>query len=259
MIRLKSSREIDAMHRSGRILAEILDRLEEQVKVGVSTFELDRMAESWISEKKAKPAFKGYHGFPATLCTSINEQVVHGIPSKTVVLKEGDIISIDCGVVLNDYYSDAARTFGVGKVSDAAQRLMAVTEKALWLAIEKCWSGNKLGDVGFAVEDCARTAGFSVVRDYVGHGIGRNMHELPNVPNYGPPGTRMELAHGLVIAIEPMVNMGGHEVEVLDDQWTVVTKDRSLSAHFEHTVALTAQGPKVLTDSLAHPGCSVGD
>ena len=254
MIRLKSTREIDVMFSAGKILAEIHDLLEENIVPGISTYDLDRMAEEWIRGRKSLPAFKGYNGFPGSLCTSVNHQVVHGIPSKKVILNEGDIISIDSGVVFEGYYSDAARTHFVGAVSETAQRLCRVTEQSLWLAIEQCRTGNRLGDVGWAVEKLALSEGFGVVREYVGHGIGKHLHEKPDVPNYGPANSRMTLPKGLVIAIEPMINQGTEIVDVLPDNWTVVTRDKGLSAHFEHTVAITEDGPLVLTDSLSHPG-----
>jgi methionyl aminopeptidase len=254
MIRLKSKREIEIMFSAGKILAEIHDLLEENIVPGISTYDLDRMAEEWIRKRNAKPAFKGYSGFPGSLCTSVNHQVVHGIPSKKVILEEGDIISIDSGVVFDGYYSDAARTHFVGSVSEAAQNLCRVTEQSLWLAIEQCQPGNRLGDVGWAVEQLALSKGYGVVREYVGHGIGKHLHEKPDVPNYGPANSRMTLPKGLVIAIEPMINLGTEMVDVLEDNWTVVTRDRSLSAHYEHTIAITEDGPMVLTESLSHPG-----
>jgi len=254
MIRLKSEREIGILRKSNELLARMHDLLEQYIEPGITTFELDRIAEDFVMRHQAIPAFKGYQGFPATLCTSINEQVVHGIPSKDVFLREGDIISIDSGVIFEGYYSDAARTHMVGVVSEETRRLCQVTEQSLWKAIAQCYPGNRIGDIGWAVESHAMEAGYQVVRDYVGHGIGRHLHELPNVPNYGPPGKGTELMEGLVLAIEPMVNRGTSEVEILEDGWTVVTADGSQSAHYEHSVAITSNGPLVLSESVSHPG-----
>lgn len=217
------------------------------MRPGVSTAELDDIAEAAIREDGAVPAFLGYHGYPRTLCTSLNSQVVHGIPSPAVRLEHGDVISVDVGAVIDGYFGDNARTFPVGRVSDEAVRLLGVTERSLHAGIEACQLGNRLFDIGHAVQTVAEDAGFSVVREYVGHGIGRAMHEDPNVPNYGTPGTGVKLEAGMVFAIEPMVNAGGAAVDSLPDGWTVVTRDGSLSAHFEHTVAVTEDGPLVLT------------
>lgn len=217
------------------------------MRPGVTTKELDELAEAAIRAEGALPAFKGYHGFPATLCTSLNQQVVHGIPSAACVLVEGDIVSVDVGAVFEGYYGDNAATFPVGVVSSEAARLLDVTERSLHAGIERCVVGGRLYDIGAAVQAVAEGAGFGVVREYVGHGIGSAMHEDPNVPNYGKAGTGTVLQEGMVFAIEPMINAGGHGVEALPDGWTVVTRDGSLSAHFEHTVAVTADGPLVLT------------
>jgi methionyl aminopeptidase len=219
----------------------------EAVAVGVTTAELDEIAETAIRADGGVPAFKGYHGFPKTLCTSLNSQVVHGIPSEMIKLRDGDIISVDVGAIVGGYYGDNARTFAVGKVSDEASRLMAATKLSLEAGIEQARAGNHLFDIGAAVQAVAEGAGFSVVREYVGHGIGRNMHEDPNVPNYGQPGKGPKLEVGMVLAIEPMVNAGAASVDALPDGWTVVTRDGRLSAHFEHTVAITVDGPVVLT------------
>lgn len=246
MIFLKSADEIEKMRRSSAIVAEVLRAVAEQLKPGVTTLELDRMAESMILERGAKPAFKGYRGFKHTLCTSVNEELVHGIPGERV-LNEGDIISVDCGAYLDGFYGDAAWTYPVGKVSDAAERIMAVGAESLRLAIEKMAPGNRLYDISAAVQRCAEDSGYSVVRDYVGHGIGRAMHEEPQLPNYGKAGTGMKLRPGLVIAVEPMINEGTWKVEVLSDGWTVITQDRKLCVHFEHTVAITDDGPVVLS------------
>jgi len=244
----KSNSEIEIMREAGRISARALRLVGESVKPGVSTAELDEIAESAIRAAGAVPAFKGYHGFPATLCTSLNSQVVHGIPSPKVVLAEGDILSVDVGAVLEGYYGDNARTFAVGSISVEARSLLETTAASLDAGIAQCRPGNRLYDIGAAVQRVAEAAGFGVVREYVGHGIGRAMHEDPNVPNYGTAGTGPRLEPGMVLAIEPMINAGSHQVDALDDGWTVVTRDGSLSAHFEHTVAVTADGPLVLTE-----------
>lgn len=246
MIVLKSPDEIEKMAKAGRIVAEVLLKLGEAVVPGITTDDLDRMANEWIKKKGAIPTFVGYRGYPKSICTSVNEEVVHGIPGNRV-LAEGDIIGIDCGVTCEGFVGDSARTLPVGKVSDEALRLMRVTEECLAKAIECVREGKRLGDIGHAVQRHAEGEGFSVVRDFVGHGIGRVMHEDPQVPNYGEAGTGPRIKMGMVLAIEPMVNAGGHEVQVLDDKWTVVTKDRRLSAHFEHTVACTDKGPRILT------------
>jgi len=253
MINLKSKREIEIMRKAGRLLAETLDLLEDNIKPGLSTLELDKIAEKAIIARRSRPAFKGYQGYPATICASINGEVVHGIPSSKRFLQEGDIISVDIGLFFEGYYSDMARTFPVGKVSETAIKLCEVTEESLYCGISECRKGNKLGDVGAAVEEKALEHGFNVVRDWVGHGIGKNLHELPSVPNHGPRGSRMELVNGLVIAIEPMVNEGTGDVKVLKDGWTVVTKDGKLSAHFEHTVAIVDGEPEILTLSDRRP------
>jgi methionyl aminopeptidase len=243
----KSAAEIDTMREAGRISAQALRLVGEAVRPGVTTEELDQIAETAIREAGAEPAFLGYHGYPKTLCTSVNSQVVHGIPSKRVRIESGDILSVDVGAVIDGYYGDNARTFAVGVVSPEAERLLDTTARSLMAGIEACRVGNRLYDIGHAVQRVAEGAGFSVVREYVGHGIGRSMHEDPNVPNYGKPGTGPRIEAGMVFAIEPMVNAGGAGVESLADGWTVVTLDGSLSAHFEHTVAVTASGPMVLT------------
>ncbi len=247
MIVRKSAAEIEIMREAGRVSALALRLVGEAVAPGVTTAELDEIAETAIRENDGVPAFKGYRGFPKTLCTSINEQVVHGIPSELVRLREGDIISVDVGAVVDGYFGDNARTFPVGTVSEQAARLLSVTRQSLEAGIAQARSGHHLSDIGAAVQGVAEGAGFSVVREYVGHGIGRQMHEDPNVPNYGTPGKGPRLDVGMVLAIEPMVNAGAATVEALPDGWTVVTHDGKLSAHFEHTVAITADGPVVLT------------
>lgn len=246
MIITKSADELAIMREAGRITAAALRAVGEAVRPGVTTAELDRRAESVIRDAGAVPAFKGYHGFPATLCTSVDGQVVHGIPGPRA-LREGEIVSVDCGAIIDGYYGDSARTFAVGVVSPDAQRLMDVTRASLEAGIARCRPGMRLHDISAAVQSVAEDAGFSVVREYVGHGIGREMHEDPQVPNYGRAGTGPTLKAGMVLAIEPMINSGGAAVRSLDDGWTVVTEDGSLSAHFEHTVAITEDGPLILT------------
>lgn len=248
MISLKTPDEIDAIGRAGAILADLYRELPARVVPGVSSRDLDRFAEAFIRDHEgAEPAFKGLYGFPATLCTSINHEVVHGIPAERRRLVEGDVISIDCGVKLEGFYSDAAITLPVGEIAPEVQSLLDVTQEALERGIEQARPGNRLGDIGAAIQAPAVEAGYGVVRDLVGHGIGREPHEEPQVPNYGTAGRGMPLEVGLVLAIEPMFTMGTHKVRTLADRWTVVTIDRSFTAHFEHTVAVTATGPKVLT------------
>lgn len=236
------------MRKAGRVVRQILDLLHEVVKPGISTQDLDRIAEEKLKELGAKSAFKGYHGYPAVLCASVNEEVVHGIPSAKRILKEGDIVSVDFGAFVEGYCGDSATTIPVGKVSAEAEKLMKVTEQSLYAAIDVVKPGAHLGDVGYAVQKVVEDAGFSVVRDFVGHGIGSAMHEDPQVPNFGQPGRGLKLKAGMVIAIEPMVNVGGYDVTVLEDGWTAVASDKSLSAHFEHTVAVTADGARILTE-----------
>jgi methionyl aminopeptidase len=243
----KSAAEIEIMREAGRVSARALRLVGEAVAPGVTTAQLDDIAEAAIREDGGIPAFKGYHGFPKTLCTSINSQVVHGIPSELVKLREGDIISVDVGAIIDGYYGDNARTFPVGRISETATRLLDATKRSLDAGIAQAKAGNHLFDIGAAVQAVAEGAGFSVVREYVGHGIGRAMHEDPNVPNYGQTGRGPRLEEGMVLAIEPMVNEGDAGVESLPDGWTVVTRDGMLSAHFENTVAITADGPVILT------------
>lgn len=234
------------MREAGRVVAITLAELEQAVRPGITTAELDRIAEKVIRKLGAIPAFKGYHGYPATICASVNEEVVHGIPGLRK-LENGDIISIDVGAVLNGFYGDSARTFPVGDISPDARRLLAVTEESLYQGISQAKIGNRVSDISHAVQKYVESHGFSVVRDYVGHGIGTAMHEEPQVPNFGPPGRGHRLLPGMTLAIEPMVNMGEFNVKTLADGWTVVTLDGSLSAHFEHTIAITANGPEILT------------
>src|SRR5579859_3869763 len=237
------------MRRAGKVVRLVLDHVREQVKPGATTQDLENAAEAKMSELGAKAAFKGYHGFPAILCTSVNHEVVHGIPSKKRVLKEGDIVSIDCGAIVDGFYGDSAITVPVGeKIAPNTARLLEVTEKSLHAGISAVRPGATLGDIGHAVQTVVEAEGFSVVRDFVGHGIGSHMHEDPQVPNFGEAGAGMKLRAGMVIAIEPMVNAGKPEVRVLGDGWTAVTGDGSMSAHFEHTVAVTATGSRILTE-----------
>ena len=246
MIILKSPEEVEKIEKAGRIVAEVLLELKEQVKPGVTTLELDRIAEDGIRRRGGKPAFKGYRGFPATLCASVNNVIVHGIPSERI-LREGDIIGMDLGAIVDGYFGDAAVTVPIGKIDPEVERLLRVTEEALYRAIDQVRDGNRLSDVSNAVQSCVESAGFSVVRDFVGHGIGQQLHEEPQIPNYGKPGQGPRLKIGMVLAIEPMVNIGECGVKILSDNWTAVTQDGSLSAHFEHTVAVTGDGPKILT------------
>ena len=246
MIYKKSPEEIALMREGGKILAGVMVRLEEALRAGVTTGDLDKLAEELITEAGAIPSAKGYRGFTGAICTSPNNVIVHGIPDQTV-LKDGDIISLDVALNYKGFHVDNARTYPVGDIDPAAAKLLEVTEASLEAAIEQCSPGRRLGDVGHAVETVAEGAGFSVVREYVGHGLGRNFHEDPQIPNYGPPGRREVLAPGMTLAIEPMVNMGAAQTKLLDDGWTVITADGSLSAHFEHTVAITPDGHEVLT------------
>ena len=247
MIEVKSEDEIQRMQRAGRIVAQTLKILKDMVAPGVSTMDLENRAEAFINDAGGKPAFKGYRGFPACICSSVNDQVVHGIPSKKRVLKEGDIVSIDLGVIYEGFYGDAALTVPVGRVEPEVQRLLDVTRKALEVALPEAREGARVSDIGHAVQSLVESEGFSVVRHFVGHGIGKRLHEEPQVPNFGKPGRGPRLISGMVLAIEPMVNAGGFDVKVLDDGWTAVTKDGSKSAHFEHTVLVTPDGGRALT------------
>lgn len=248
MISLKSARELDIMEHGGRILAGTMDVLRAAVAPGVSTWDLDKIGDEFIrSHEGARPAFKGLYGFPGSICTSLNGEIVHGIPSKKRILKEGDIISLDVGVAYQGFFTDSAITVPVGEISDEAQRLLDVTQHALEAGIAAAVLGNHIGDIGAAVQAVVEDAHFSVVRDLVGHGIGVEPHEEPQVPNYGKPKRREKLVPGLTVAIEPMVNAGGPLTRTLADKWTIVTADGSLSAHFEHTVAITEAGPRILT------------
>lgn len=246
MILLKSPAEIEAMHRANAVVHRALGAVRDAARPGVSTMDLDQMAEDIIRSAGGVPAFKGYRGFPGTLCTSVNDVIVHGIPNPHERLREGDVVSVDCGVVLDGFFGDAAVSFGVGQISDGAERLMETTRQSLLDAVEQVVPGNRLGDVGSAVQRRAEDAGFGVVRDFVGHGIGRSLHEDPQVPNYGTPGRGQAIKAGLVIAIEPMITAGGWRVKVDDDGWTARTEDGRIAAHFEYSVAVTDDGPRVL-------------
>lgn len=246
MIIIKNDVEIEYMRRAGRLVGETLAKLEEAVRPGITTAELDRIAEEFIIKHNAKPSFKGYHGFPASICASVNEEVVHGIPGDRV-LNEGDIISVDCGAILNGYQGDAARTIPVGKVDDNTLKLINVTKESFFKGVEKAVVGNRLYDISAAIQNYVESFKFSIVRDFVGHGIGKDMHEDPEVPNFGRPGRGPKLMNGMVLAIEPMVNIGKYTVKVQPNDWTVVTTDGSLSAHYENTVAILNNGPEILT------------
>ncbi|MCE5221100.1 MAG: type I methionyl aminopeptidase [Clostridium sp.] len=246
MIIIKNHNEIALMKKAGRIVGETLLLLEKEVKPGVTTADLDRMAEEFITKHGAKPSFKGLYGFPSSLCISVNEQVIHGFPGM-YVLKEGDIVSIDCGALFDGFHGDAARTFPVGNISVDAQKLIDITKESFFQGIKFAKEGNKLTDISYGIQSYVEAAGFSVVRDFVGHGIGRKVHEDPNVPNFGKSGRGPKLLEGMVLAIEPMVNAGTYKVKTLKDGWTVVTTDSSLSAHYENTVAILSDGPEILT------------
>ena len=247
MIIQKSTDEIKRIKDACLIVTEILIALKDVINEGVNTQELNAFAESTILKKKAKPGFKGYRGYPATICASINNQVVHGIPSSKTKLKEGDIISIDIGVYYQGFFGDAAYTYPVGKISERAERLLKISQESLYLGIEKASEGNRLHDISYAIQSYVEKHGYSVVRDFVGHGIGRSLHEEPQIPNYGKKGRGPRLKKGMTLAIEPMVNEGTWEVKILKDGWTAVTKDGRLSSHFEHTIAITQNGPLILT------------
>ncbi len=246
MIVLKTPEEIKVMERASRLVAETLQALIREVRPGVTTDDLDHLAEQSIRSGGGVPAFKGYRSYPKTLCVSVNEEVVHGIPSKRT-LKEGDIVGMDLGAIIEGFYGDSAVTIAVGEVDPKVAELLRVTQESLYKGIEKAVVGNRLSDISHAVQRHAESAGFSVVTEFVGHGIGRQLHEEPQVPNYGRPGQGPRLQVGMVLAIEPMINMGSAAVKILDDRWTAVTRDGSLSAHFEHTIAIEASGPHILT------------
>ena len=247
MIITKTQPEIATMRRAGDVVAAMVAAVRDAVRPGISTAALDQIAETVVRDHGATPSFKGYRGFPATICASINDEIVHGIPSPDRVLADGDLFKGDFGAIVDGFHADSALTIPVGDVADVALKLIETTERALWAGIAECRPGKRLGDIGHAVQTVAEGAGFSVVREYVGHGVGRALHEDPPVPNYGSPGKGVALKEGLVIAIEPMVNVGGLETRLMADEWTVKTADGCLSAHFEHTIAVTAKGPWVLT------------
>jgi methionyl aminopeptidase len=245
-VTIKTSEQLAKMRQAGRVVAEMLQACADAAKPGMTTNDLDKVARAVLAKRKAKSNFLNYHGYPAVICTSPNDVIVHGIPG-TYRLEEGDIISIDCGAIIEGWHGDAARTIPVGEISEEARKLITVTEESLWAGIQHVRAGARLSDIGHAVQTVAEGAGFSVVREYVGHGIGRAMHEEPQVPNYGDPGKGMKLKVGHVLAVEPMVNLGSSETQLNDDGWTVVTADGSLSAHFEHSIAVTEDGPEVFT------------
>lgn len=252
MVIKKSPAEIEAMKEAGRVSAYALRKVGEQVRPGVSTLELDELAEELIRKEGGIPAFKGYGGFPGSICASVNEQIVHGIPSASVVLQKGDIISIDTGAIVDGWVGDNAWTYPVGAISSEKQRLLEVTEESMWAGLQAACPGNRLGDIGAAIQGIAERAGYGVVREYVGHGIGRKMHEDPNVPNYGRKHTGLLLEVGMVLAIEPMVNIGTRKTRQMPDGWLVCTRDGKPSAHFEKTVAITEDGPLILTTEEGH-------
>jgi methionyl aminopeptidase len=254
VIVLKSPRELALMRRGGHILADVMDRLREFVQPGMTTQEIDEDVEGFIRTRGATPAFKGYRGFPATVCVSINDEVVHGIPSPHRRIKEGDIVGLDLGCIVEGYYADCALTLAVGDVPPRVQELLDVTRQSLDIAIDECRPGRRLSDVSHSVQRHVEAHGFGVVRAFVGHGIGRELHEDPQVPNFGDPGRGPQLKQGMVLAIEPMVTMGSWEVRILEDRWTAVTMDGSLAAHFEHTIAVTEHGPEVLTSRTGRSG-----
>jgi len=251
MIYLKNAQQLDCMRRSGALLYDVLCRLREAIKPGMSTAELDVYAEQLIRKHKAIPSFLDYQGYPASICASINDEVVHGIPSETAILKEGDILSVDCGLILDGWQSDSAFTVGVGKISAENQKLIDVTEESFFKGIRKAIAGNHIGDIGHAVQTYAESFGYGVVRDLTGHGIGRNMHEDPSVPNFGRPGHGTRLRAGMTLAIEPMITMGDYHVAELEDGWTIVTEDGSFCSHYEHTIAINEKG---LPEILSFPG-----
>ena len=251
MITVKSKGELELMKQAGRLLAEVLDELEDRCAPGVTTNEIDRLADRLMRERDCTPGFLGYNGFPKSLCISVNEEVVHGIPGSRVI-RDGDLVSLDCGLIYKGLWADSGRTVMVGEVSPEARKLVEVTRRSLEAGIEKAIPGNRVGDIAAAVQTVVEAGGFSVVRNFVGHGIGRNMHEEPQVPNFGVPGTGPMLKAGYALAIEPMVNAGSHEVEMLDDRWTIVTADGRLSAYFEHTVLITEDGPVISTTRSTH-------
>ncbi|MBQ3920790.1 MAG: type I methionyl aminopeptidase [Firmicutes bacterium] len=252
MIVLKSKEEIELMEKAGALTAEILDELPGEIKPGVSTKAIDDWIDRYIKSHGMKSAFKGYGGFPGCACISVNEEIIHGIPSPKKVLEEGDIVSVDMGTIFKGYYSDAARTYPVGKISDEKEKLIRVCEESFFEGLKQCHKGNRLGDISNAIQTYVENAGFSVIRDFVGHGVGSHLHEDPPVPNYGRAGHGPQLVPGMVLAIEPMIASGGYEVRTLENEWTVVMADGSMSAHYENTVAITVDGPRLLTLKGGH-------
>lgn len=247
MIIIKNSEEIDKIRKACFIVAKVLEELKGYIKEGISTKDIEKFIENLIIKMGGIPAFKGYRGYPASACISLNDQVVHGLPSEKVFIKDGDVVSVDVGVIKDGFYGDAAYTYGIGGVSEEIKKLLTVTKESLYKGIEKAIAGNRVGDISAAIQKHVESNGFSVVRAFVGHGIGRSLHEDPQIPNFGKEKTGVKLRKGMTIAIEPMVNMGTHEVTILEDGWTAVTKDGSLSAHFEHTIAITDGEPEILT------------
>ena len=247
MIQLKNPAQIQAMKEAGRITGEALLKARENIREGISTYELDKIIRNYIESQGAKPSFLGYHGFPGSACISINEEVIHGIPSKKRFLREGDIVKIDVGAFINGYHGDSARTIPVGKVGDEALQLIKATRDSFFAGAQMAVAGNRIGDIGSAISESVRPYGYGVVREFIGHGIGRNVHEEPDVPNYGTAGRGVRLCNGMTIAVEPMINMGTEKVIVLPDGWTVKTADGSLSAHYENTIAITPDGVQILT------------
>lgn len=248
MIQIKNQIQIAAMKEAGRITGEALLVAREHVREGISTFELDKFIRNYIERSGAKPSFLGYAGFPGSACISLNDEVIHGIPAKNRILKEGDIVKIDVGAFYKGFHGDSARTIPVGKVSDEAKRLIEATEKSFWNGIAKAEAGNRIGDIGNAIESCVKEYGYSVLKRYIGHGVGHELHESPDVPNYGTAGRGVRLCNGMTLAVEPMVNVGASDVKEMSDGWTVKTADGSLSAHYENTIAITAEGVLVLTE-----------
>ncbi len=249
-IYIYNENELKGIEAACMFTASVLDELERNISEGITTYELDKIARDKIKKENGTPAFLGYRGFPGAVCASINEVVVHGIPGKNVSLKKGDIIGIDIGILLNGFYGDSARTFKVGNIDTGVQQLLDVTKESLYHGIQQCVEGNRISDISNAVQSHAERFGYSPVREFVGHGIGKNLHEEPSIPNFGKPGKGPRMKNGMVFAIEPMINMGTHKVEVLDDGWTAVTKDRKMSAHFEHTVAIIDGEAKILTKGI---------
>lgn len=247
MIIIKTQREIEFMRHTGEIVGNALKKIEESIKPGITTYELDRIADEYIKSRNAIPSFKGYYGFPKSICTSVNGEVIHGIPSKNIQLKEGDIITVDCGALLDGYHGAAARTFPVGEISQEIQHLIDAAKESFFKGMEQATVGNKLSDISYAIQKHIESLGYSVIKDYAGHGIGRDMHEDPEVPNFGEPGKGPKLMKGMCLTVEPMISAGNSDVKIQSDDWTVVTVDGSLSAHYENTIAILVDGPEIMT------------